>query len=172
MRPARAGPSAARSKRFLHPARFGLAVGRLWRSCARSGRRAVVVRPVRRCVRVIDPVEGLQLISRQWRGLLFAAGLAALFLWIVSKTEWVEDDVPRELAGEAATNDRYVLKRVLQGIGARTVERDDLSQLPPPGASLLLSAWNWDLLPDRNKALRAWVERGGNLVIEGGLLSS
>lgn len=112
------------------------------------------------------------MISRQWPGLLVAAGLAALFLWIVSKTEWVEDDVPREPAGEAATNDRYVLKRVLQGIAARAVERDDLSQLPPPGASLLLSAWNWDLLPERNRALRAWVEQGGNLVIEGGLLSS
>jgi len=112
------------------------------------------------------------LTSPQWRGLLIAAGLAVLFFWIVSKTEWVEDDVPRELIGEAATNDRYVLKRVLQGIGARTVDRDDLSQLPPPGTSLLLETWVWDILPDRNKALRAWVEQGGHLVIETSLLGS
>ena len=63
-------------------------------------------------------------------GGLIVAGVAALFLWVVSKTEWVDADVPRAPVGEAASDDLYVLKRILGTIGASTVIRDDLSQLP------------------------------------------
>jgi hypothetical protein len=93
-----------------------------------------------------------------------------LLLWIAWKTEWVEVDVPRPLKGEAASDPLYVLRRILQGTGVSTVRKDDLSQLPPPGATLLLSTWIWNLLPERDRALRTWVEQGGHLVIDSSLL--
>jgi hypothetical protein len=115
-------------------------------------------------------------ISRKWHPwmpvCLATATLLALFLWIVSKTEWVEQTVPRLPTGEAASDELYALKKVLHGIGASVVSRDDLAQLPPSGATLLLSGWAWGLLPDRNAALRAWVEQGGHLVIEARELGS
>lgn len=111
---------------------------------------------------------------QRWRpslpGALTAAALVAFVVWFASATEWVEVDLPRMQVGPIASDDLYVLKKVLQPIGARVVERDDLSELPPPGATLLLREWSWGLLRERDKALRDWVERGGNLVIESRLL--
>ena len=113
---------------------------------------------------------------QRWRpwlpGALIAAVLTALFLWVVSTSEWVDEDVRRPLTGKAALDDLYALERVLQRVGVKTVKRDDLSQLPPPGATLLLRGWIWDLLPERDRALRAWVEQGGHLVIEASMLVS
>jgi hypothetical protein len=37
--------------------------------------------------------------------------------------------------------------------------------LPPAGATLVLGSWEWDLFPEREKALRQWVESGGHLVV-------
>ena len=37
--------------------------------------------------------------------------------------------------------------------------------MPPPGATLLLSSWNWDIFAGREAALRRWVEAGGHLVV-------
>ena len=61
--------------------------------------------------------------------------------------------------GRAAGDDFYALQRILQGIGAVLVKQDSLSELPPPSATLLLSFWIWNLLPERDRALRAWVEQ-------------
>jgi hypothetical protein len=102
---------------------------------------------------------------------LAAAGAVCLLLWIAWKTEWVEVEVPHRLTGEAASDQLYVLRRILQGTGVSTVRKDDLAQLPPSGATLLLSGWIWNLLPERDRALRAWVEQGGHLVIDFFLLS-
>ena len=96
---------------------------------------------------------------------LLLAAVAALVVWIVPNTQWVQIDVPRAPSGKAAGDDYYALQRVLQRIGATTVKRDSLSELPPPGATLLLDAWFWDVFPERDRALHTWVEQGGNLVI-------
>ncbi|HEX4584293.1 MAG TPA: DUF4350 domain-containing protein [Burkholderiaceae bacterium] len=113
---------------------------------------------------------------QRWRpslhGSLITASLVALLLWLISKTEWVEEELPRPTIGKLAADDRHVLKKVLQQIGVKVVSHDDLSQLPPPGATLLLSGWMWDVLPERSRAVHAWVEQGGNLVIEANQLSA
>jgi len=110
--------------------------------------------------------------ARRWRpslpGTLLTVCAVAVSAWLVSSTEWVERDVPRPLGGEAASNRQYVLERILHSVGARTVEREDLSQLPPSQATLLLTGWDWDVLPERSRAVRQWVEGGGNLVIDSG----
>jgi hypothetical protein len=56
-------------------------------------------------------------------------------------------------------------KRLLTRVGAKVVTPDNLDQLPPPGATLVLETLNWDLFPEREAALQRWVEAGGTLVV-------
>ncbi|HZE92959.1 MAG TPA: DUF4350 domain-containing protein [Rhizobacter sp.] len=92
---------------------------------------------------------------------LAAAGVA----WIAAHTEWVEIDVPTAASGEAAKNDLYALQQLARGLGAEVSTHSDLDRMPPEGASLLLSSWQWDLFPERGAPLRAWVQRGGHLTL-------
>lgn len=96
---------------------------------------------------------------------LLAALLAGLIVWVASCTEWVEVEVPTPARGEAARNRHYVTQMLLRRLGASAVAPDNLSQLPPAGATLLLTSWHWDIFPERAQRLRQWVEGGGQLVI-------
>jgi hypothetical protein len=101
--------------------------------------------------------------------LLNAAALVALLAlagWLVWATEWV--DVWRRVPprGEAARDAHYAIKQIATRLGARVHSPQDLSALPPPGATLVLQSDEWDFLPGRNERLRQWVERdGGHLVL-------
>jgi len=101
--------------------------------------------------------------------MLNAAALLALLLlgaWLVWATEWV--DVWRRLPprGEAARDAHYAIKQIAVRLGATVQSPQDLSALPPPGATLVLQSDEWDFLPGRNERLRQWVERdGGHLVL-------
>jgi len=98
------------------------------------------------------------------------SALAALLLalagtWLVFNTEWVDVDVPPELRGPAKTDPLYTFKRFTEQLGVELATPDNLDRLPPPGATLVLSSWSWDLFPERAAALQHWVEAGGHLVL-------
>lgn len=97
---------------------------------------------------------------------LLALTLAGLFAaWLMSATEWATRDVWEPAQGEAARDPHFLLKRLSARLGAQVEVRHQLSQLPPEGGTLLLETTNWRFVPDREAALRAWVERGGHLVV-------
>lgn len=94
-------------------------------------------------------------------GLTLAGLLAA---WLVSATEWYTHDVWDPPTGEAARDPKFLLKRLATRLGAQVEVRHQLNELPPEGGTLLLETINWRFMPEREAALRAWVERGGHLV--------
>ncbi len=106
--------------------------------------------------------EGL----RTWglRGLLLAL-LAGMVVWVSSCTEWVEVEVPLPPRGEAARNRHHVTQELLRRMGTTVATPTSLAQLPPPGATLVLTSWQWDFFPDRVQRLQRWVEGGGHLVM-------
>jgi len=98
------------------------------------------------------------------------AALAALVLagaatWLAFNTEWTDVEVPPELRGPAKTDPLYTFKRFSATLGVELSTPDNLDRLPPPGATLVLSSWFWDLFPQRVTTLQRWVEAGGHLVL-------
>jgi hypothetical protein len=96
---------------------------------------------------------------------LLALLLVGMVAWVASCTEWVEVEVRKPARGEAARNRHYAVQTLLRRLGATVVAPNNLSQLPPAGATLLLTSWHWDIFPERAQRLRQWVEGGGQLVI-------
>ncbi|HEY0820362.1 MAG TPA: DUF4350 domain-containing protein [Rhizobacter sp.] len=96
---------------------------------------------------------------------LIAALLVGVAVWVGSCTEWVEVEVPTPARGEAARNRHYVAQELLRRLGATVATPENLSRLPPAGATMLLTSWHWDIFPERAQRLQQWVEGGGHLVI-------
>lgn len=101
---------------------------------------------------------------------LLVALLLALGAWIATRTEWVTEDVATPPKGEALTNELYATQQLLRHLGAKVVHPKELSSMPPRQATLLLNSWHWDLFPERERLLRAWVQGGGHLVISADML--
>lgn len=97
--------------------------------------------------------------------LLLAALLLGAGGWLASCTEWVEVDVPVPPRGEAARNRLHVTQQLVRRLGATVATPANLAELPPAGATLLLTSWHWDLFPERARRLQQWVEDGGQLVL-------
>lgn len=91
--------------------------------------------------------------------------LVLLLGLLVHKVRWEEVEVEDEAHGKAATDPYYSLRHVLQGAGARLEVRKSLETMPPADATLLLESELWDIFPEREARLRAWVEDGGHLVL-------
>lgn len=102
-----------------------------------------------------------------------AAVLALVLVsaWVVSATEWVDDEVPTPAKGEARTHSMYAAQALLRALGAKVVKRESLDAMPPVQARLVLASSHWDLFPERGQRLRAWVEQGGHLVMPSRLVS-
>lgn len=96
---------------------------------------------------------------------LAALVLAGAGTWLAFNTEWVDVKLPPELRGPAKTDPLYTFKRFGATLGVELSTPDNLDRLPPPGATLVLSSWFWDLFPERIAALQRWVEAGGHLVL-------
>ncbi len=96
---------------------------------------------------------------------LAVAAILLLLGWVVMHTRWVEVDVADDPRGLAATDLRYSLRHVLEGAGATLEIRSSMEPLPPPGATLLLESGLWNIFPEREARLKAWVENGGHLVL-------
>jgi hypothetical protein len=91
----------------------------------------------------------------------------ALFGWVVYNTRWEEVEVDDPARGAAATDEVYSLRKVLEGAGATLEVRTSMEPMPPAGATMLLESSLWDIFPERDARLKAWVENGGHLVVTG-----
>jgi len=108
--------------------------------------------------------------TERWLPWLVAALLAAAGAWWWQATEWHDTTTHAPLRGEAASNRWYSVQQLARQLGAKVQVRRELNELPPSGASLLLTSRHWDLFPGRDRALRRWVEGGGHLVLTSGQL--
>ncbi len=97
--------------------------------------------------------------------ILLAVLAVALAAWLVSATEWVEEDVPTPARGEALKNRFYAVQDLLRNVGVKVTRKQSLDEMPPPRATLVLDSRHWTLFPDRADRLRKWVEGGGHLVL-------
>lgn len=103
---------------------------------------------------------------RQWMvGALVALVVATGAAWLVRATEWDTRQVREPPKGEAAADPHFLLKQWATRLEAHIQTRHQLDTMPPEGATLLLESSFWHFLPEREPALRAWVERGGHLVV-------
>jgi hypothetical protein len=87
--------------------------------------------------------------------------------WIVHNAKWVEVEVDEPLRGAAASDPYYSLRQVLAASGSTLEIRTSLEPLPPAGATLMLNSSLWNVFPERDARLKAWVEAGGDLVVDG-----
>lgn len=97
---------------------------------------------------------------------LIAVVVGAAAVWIVRHTEWVDVEVPLRQHADVARDKHYALKQIVKRLGGTVVAPQNLDRLPPPGATLVLGTWQWNAFPEREQALRQWVEAGGHLVVE------
>ena len=99
--------------------------------------------------------------------MLVAALVLVLLGWLILHTRWEEVEVDDPARGAAAADEVYSLRQVLAGAGATLTVRTSLEPLPPADATLLLESGLWDIFPERDARLKAWVENGGHLVVLG-----
>jgi hypothetical protein len=90
--------------------------------------------------------------------------------WVFGNTEWGEVRVPTPLRGEAATNPFYAAQKLVETLGATSERREALGPTPTD-AVVVLSTWGWDIDSARRRELERWVEGGGRLVVDAGLIS-
>ena len=98
-------------------------------------------------------------------GALCIVSIVLLVLFIRANTYWEDIPIPTPPKGEAITNPFYAAQRFAEELGA-TTRRDRSLVVPSPQSVIVMSAWHWDLSPQRQAALRRWVESGGRLVVD------
>jgi hypothetical protein len=91
--------------------------------------------------------------------------IVLLALFIAGNTYWEDIPIPTPPKGEAITNPFYAAQRFAEELGA-TTRRERSLMVPSPQSVIVLSVWHWDLSPQRQAALRRWVESGGRLVVD------
>lgn len=101
--------------------------------------------------------------------ILVAALVLVVLGWVIRHTRWEEVEVDDPAHGAAASDEDYALRKIVAGAGATLEVRTSLEPLPPPGATLLLQSSFWNLFPDRDARLEAWVAYGGHLVLANGV---
>ena len=94
------------------------------------------------------------------------AVLALVAALLLRYGEWVEVQRPVALSPELQRDGTFAARRLLERLGLRTHVARELQALPPPGATLVLTAWHWKLLRDVSPRLQRWVEDGGHLVVD------
>ncbi|MFL6620918.1 MAG: hypothetical protein ACJ8MH_20075 [Povalibacter sp.] len=99
-------------------------------------------------------------------GLIVAVGVLVIVGWIAKNTYWDETRVPTPLKGEALTNPFYSVQQLAQRLGATAERRQVLGTPPSTDAVLVLTHWHWSVIESRRRAMEAWVEAGGRLVLD------
>jgi hypothetical protein len=99
-------------------------------------------------------------------GLIIAAivlvALAALSWWAYSKFEFYDTESELGYRGEARKNPYLAAGRLLEKFAASVRFERVYTELPPPGATLLLPTPRRNLSPQRSEQLRRWAEAGGH----------
>lgn len=101
---------------------------------------------------------------------LVLLALGAIGLWIAKNTHWEEVDERTAPKGEAATNPFYSAQHLAEMLGAHTRLRHEIVTLPPTQAVMVITFWNWGLIPERSHRIEQWVRDGGRLVVSGGVI--
>src|SRR5688572_7850152 len=101
----------------------------------------------------------------QVSGALCSVLLAALVVYVARNTYWEDIPIPTPPKGDAVTNPFYAAQRFAEALGAAT-RRAHSPVMPSPRSVIVLSAWHWDLSPQRQVAIKQWVESGGRLVAD------
>jgi hypothetical protein len=101
--------------------------------------------------------------------LLVTVSMALLVVWVGNHTYWGDVTVPMPPKGEALVNPFYAAQRFAETLGARTTW-DRMAALPDADAVIVVSSWHWSLSGRRRAALEQWVESGGRLVVDAGLI--
>ena len=102
--------------------------------------------------------------SRLGWGLLWLA-LAAGGWWLFHNLEQVERERHRPMRGAALSDTYYGLKNISASLGVPLTVVPQLDPPPDTHITLVLDTPFWDLFPNKVQALKAWVERGGHLVV-------
>ena len=102
---------------------------------------------------------------------LVVLALGVIGLWIANNTHWEEVEEHTPLQGEAVTNAFYSTQHLAEALGAHTRVRDEIVTLPSPRAVIVMSFWNWALIPERSHRIEQWVRDGGRLVVNTTLIS-
>jgi len=100
---------------------------------------------------------------------IVALAAVIVVVWIARNTEWEDVELPALPKGEALTNPFYATQRFAEALGARTTH-DRMFTTPPVEAILVLSEWNWNVSDRRREAIERWVDAGGRLVVDRGLM--
>ena len=101
--------------------------------------------------------------------LLISVAVVVFVAWISKNTYWDEVEIPALPKGEAQTNPFYAAQRFVEALGARS-SWDRVLTIPPASSVIVLSDWNWTLSDRRRTAIERWVESGGRLVVDRGLM--
>ncbi len=98
-------------------------------------------------------------------GVLITLALAAIGLWVATNTHWEEVEERTPLKGDAATNMFYSVQHLAESLGVHATVRHEIVTLPSPRAVMVISFWNWALIPERRQRIEKWVQDGGRLVV-------
>ena len=101
---------------------------------------------------------------------LVMLALGAVGLWIANSTHWEEVTERTPMKGVAATNPFYSAQHLAETLGAHTRLRHEIVTLPPTQAVMVITFWNWGLIPERSHRIEEWVRNGGRLVVSGGVI--
>jgi hypothetical protein len=108
-------------------------------------------------------------MKRHLTSFLVVGALAVLCVWVARNTYWTDVQIPTPPKGEALTNPFYAAQRFVDALGARSAWHRSLT-IPPSTSIIVLSSWQWNLSERRRVALEHWVESGGRLIVDRGLL--
>ena len=102
--------------------------------------------------------------------LIVLVALVLLAVWIMNNTYWAEDNIPKNLSGEAATNPFYAAQKLTDSLGAQSEWKHVFGNLPARNSIIVLSYWHWDVIAKRREQLQSWVNDGGRLVLDDSLI--
>jgi hypothetical protein len=108
-------------------------------------------------------------MKRALTPLLVVAVLVLLCVWVARNTYWTDVEIPTLPKGEALTNPFYASQRFVEVLGVHSTW-DRVLAIPPASSVMVLSAWHWNLSSGRRAAIEHWVESGGRLVVDRGLM--
>jgi len=108
-------------------------------------------------------------MKQRLASIVVVGALVALCVWVARNTYWTDVQIPSTPKGEALTNPFYAAQRFVDTLGAKSAWQRVLT-IPPSTSIIVLSSWHWNLTDGRRVALERWVESGGRLVVDQGLM--